>query len=127
MKLEKMCISGLNNIYLISSVKKEFVKITTETWNESPPWREYQKRLLGDLAVLESEKEKAVKLKHFEKLSGYDSLYCIRHPESSKNERIIYTFYEGNVVLLKAFQEKTDGDYKKAIATALERLKWLNS
>ncbi len=91
-----------------------------------PPWKRYQKKLIEDLAVLELEKEKAVDLPQFEKLAGNDRLYCIRHPESKKNVRVIYVIEEGAIILLTAFLEKNRGDYKRAVNTALERLKWLD-
>ena len=84
--------------------------------------------MIQDLAVLDIEKECAIDLPQFEKLSGENELYSIRHPESKKNVRIIYTIAEGAVViLLVAFLEKNDGDYQKAINAAKKRLKWLNS
>ena len=61
-------------------------------------------------------------------MSGEEDLYSIRHPESKKNFRVIYTIYEGNIIiLLIAFLEKNDGDYKKAIRVAKKRLEWLNN
>ena len=72
------------------------------------------------------EKEKAIDLPQFEKLAGNDRLYCIRHPESKKNVRVIYVIEEGAIILLTAFLEKNRGDYKRAVDTALERLKWLD-
>lgn len=41
MELEKICITGINNTYAISSVKKEFRKAVDETWKEEPPWKRY--------------------------------------------------------------------------------------
>ena len=42
-----------------------------------------------------------------------------------KNVRVIYVIEEGAIILLTAFLEKNRGDYKRAVDTALERLKWL--
>lgn len=56
-----------------------------------------------------------------------EKLYSIRHPETPKNVRVIYTIVEGVVILLGAFLEKNDGDYQKAINTAKKRLKWLEN
>ena len=39
-------------------------------------------------AVLEQEKDRAIDLPQFEKLTGFDKLYSIRHPESRKNVRV---------------------------------------
>ncbi len=77
--------------------------------------------------MLEQEKERAIDLPQFEKLTGVDRLYSIRHPESKKNVRIIYIIEEGAVILLTAFLEKNTGDYQRAIKTALQRIKWLDS
>ena len=127
MELEKLRIEGINNTYTISSVKKEFLKAVDEPWKDSPPWLRYQKKLIADLAVLEDELEHAIDLPQYEKLSGCDGLYSIRHPETKKNVRVIYTIYEGAVILLVAFLEKNDSDYQRAIRTANARLKWLKS
>lgn len=127
MELEKICITGINNTYAISSVKKEFRKAVDETWKEEPLWKRYQQKLIEDLAVLEQEREGAVDLQQFEKLNGVDRLYSIRHPESKKNVRLIYTIEAGAIILLVAFLEKNSGDYQRAINTAQKRLKWLES
>ena len=127
MELEKIRIEGINDTYAISSLKKEFRKAVDEPWKEKEPWERYQKKLIQDLTVLEKEKESAIDLQQFEKLNGVDRLYSIRHPESRKNVRIIYTIDEDVIILLTAFLEKNSGDYKRAIDTAKKRLKWLDS
>lgn len=128
MELEKINLNGLNNIYALSVVQKEFRKAVNEQWKENPPWQRYQKKLIQDLAVLDIEKEQAIDLPQYEKLSGEDKLYSIRHPETKKNVRIIYTIVDGAIViLLVAFLEKNDGDYQNAINVAKQRLKWLDS
>lgn len=126
-ELEKICITGINSTYAISNVKKEFRKAVDELWKEVPPWKRYQQKLIEDLAVLEQEKERAIDLQQFEKLNGVDRLYSIRHPESKKNVRVIYTIEAGIIILLVAFLEKNSGDYQRVIKTAQNRLKWLES
>ena len=74
MELEQLLIEGLEKIYAISSVKKEFRKAVDEAWREKSPWQRYQKKLIADLAVLEQEKERAIDLPQFEKLAGIDGL-----------------------------------------------------
>ncbi len=124
MEIEKINIVGLRDIYALSVVKKEFRKAVDESWKENPPWQRYQKKLIQDLAVLDMEKERAIDLPQYEKLSGEERLYSIRHPETKKNVRIIYTVVKGSVViLLVAFLEKNDGDYQKAIEVAKKRLR----
>lgn len=124
MEIEKINIVGLRDIYALSVVKKEFRKAVDESWKENPPWQRYQKKLIQDLAVLDMEKERAIDLPQYEKLSGEERLYSIRHPETKKNVRIIYTVVKGSVViLLVAFLEKSDGDYQKAIEVAKKRLR----
>ena len=127
MDLEKICIPGIDNTYAISNVKKEFRKAVDEPWKETPPWKRYQQKLIEDLAVLEQEKERAVDLQQFEKLNGVERLYSIRHPESKKNVRVIYTIENDVVILVTAFLEKNAGDYQRAIATAKKRLQLLDS
>lgn len=106
MELEKIDINGLNNTYAISNVKKEFRKAVDEPWKEKPPWKRYQKKLIEDLAVLEQEKERAIDLPQFEKLTGVDKLYCISRPKTKKNVRVIYVIEEGTIILLITFLEK---------------------
>lgn len=127
MYLEKIIINGLDDIYIISNVRKEFEKAVNEAWKEKPPWERFQKKLIADLAVLSELKERAIDLQQFEKLSGEKELYSIRHPETKKNIRVVYTIDEHQIILLTAFLEKNDGDYLRAIRTARKRLEWLNS
>ena len=128
MELEKIDINGLNDIYALSVVRKEFTKAVSEQWKNNPPWQRYQKKLMQDLAVLDIEKERAIDMPQYEKLSGEKELYSIRHPESKKNVRVIYTLVEDSVViLLVAFLEKNDGDYQNAINLAKKRLQWIKN
>ena len=106
MELEKLSIEGLDKTYAISNVKKEFMKAVNEPWTFMPPWKRYQEKLIEDLAVLEQEMERAIDLPQFEKLVRTSGLYCIRHPESKKNIRVIYMIEEGAIILLTAFWEK---------------------
>jgi mRNA-degrading endonuclease RelE of RelBE toxin-antitoxin system len=125
LELEKIEINGIDNVYVLSVVKKEFRKAVDESWKDNPPWQRYQKKLIQDLSVLDMEKERAIDLAQFEKLAGEDNLYSIRHPESKKNLRILYTIVDGAVILLIAFLEKNDGDYQNAITTAKNRINFL--
>lgn len=125
MELEKIRITGIENTYAISALKKEFRKAVDEPWREIPPWLRYQRKLIEDLAVLEQEKERAIDLPQFEKLNGGGDIYSIRHPESRKNVRVLYCIFEGSIILLTAFLEKNEGDYQRGIAVANKRLKWL--
>ncbi len=125
MELEKIYSDETSDIYAISAVRREFRKAVGEDWREKPPWKRYQKKLLEDLAVLSRVAERAIELPQFEKLVGEADLYSIRHPESKKNPRVIYTRMRGVVILLVAFLEKNDGDYQRAIKTAKIRLTWL--
>lgn len=128
MRLEKLDMEGLNDVYALDVIRKEFTKAVSECWKEESPWQRYQKKLIQDLAVLDEEKEGAIDLPQYEKLSGEDNLYCIRHPETKKNVRVMYTIVEeGFVILLTAFLEKNAGDYQRAIRVAKARMKWLES
>ena len=128
MELKKIDINGLNDIYAVDVFEKEFKKAVDESWKSDPPWKRYQTKLIKNLVVLDTEKEQAVRLKQFEKLSGTEELYSIRYPEANKNFRVIYTVYEENfIILLTAFQEKNDGDYRRAVAVAEKRLRQLEN
>ena len=120
-------MEGSDNIFAVSNLKKEFQSAVNEQWKTKPPWKRYQKKLIADLVVLSQEKERAVDLANFEKLRDTDRLYSIRHPKSKKNIRVIYTVDEGAIILLVAFLEKNDGDYKRAINVAERRFKLLES
>ena len=107
MELQKLDINGLNNVYTLSVVKKEFEKSVNEKWKNQPPMKRYQEKLLANLAVLDVEKEKAIELPQYEKLVGEEKLYSIRHPRTGKNVRVLYTIVEGSIIiLLVAFLEK---------------------
>ena len=128
MELKKIDINDLNDIYAVDVFEKEFKKAVDESWKSDPPWKRYQTKLIKNLVVLDTEKEQAVRLKQFEKLSGTEELYSIRYPETNKNFRVIYTVYEENfIILLAAFQEKNDGDYRRAVAVAEIRLRQLEN
>lgn len=125
MEIEKISLEGLEKIYAVSTIRKEFQKAVNEIWKDKKPYERYQKKLMGDLAILDDQKERAIKLASFERLSGEKYIYSIRHPESEKNIRILYTIFENNVILLYAFLEKNDGDYQRAIRVARDRIKKL--
>lgn len=127
MELVQLTFDEIENVYAVSSVIKEFEKAADESWGENPPWKRFQKKLIGDLAVLSEEGERAIGLHQFERLSGEKDIYSIRHPETTKNVRVLYTLRGGNVILLVAFLEKCEGDYRKAIKMAKNRIAWLNS
>ncbi|WP_022766637.1 type II toxin-antitoxin system RelE/ParE family toxin [Butyrivibrio sp. XPD2006] len=125
MTLEHIGIEGLSDIYIISNVKKEFEKAVDEIWKRNPPWKRYHGKMIQDLAVLQCQKEKAIDLECFEKIK--DDIYSIRHPETRKNVRVLYTITDnGEVILLTVFLEKNDNDYNIAIKRAEYRLRWLN-
>ena len=128
MELESIGIDGLSDIYMISNVRKEFTKAVNEKWAKDPPWKRYQQKLIGDLKVLQNDKEKAIDLESFEKINGENDLYSIRHPEAKKNIRILYTITDDReIILLTAFLENNAYDYKLAIDRAKKRLRWLYS
>lgn len=127
MELLKLDINGLSDVYAIDVVKKEFCKAASEKWSARPPWLRYQQKLMEDLAILDNLKHNAIGLMGFEKLTGENELYSIRHPKTPKNLRILFTFYGNSVILLTAFLEKGENDYQRAIDRARERLKWLKA
>lgn len=126
MALEKISISGISDVYAVSAIKKEYKKAVNQPWKNSDPYPEYQKKLLADLAVLDIEKEKAIDLAAFEKLTNEKDLYSIHRPNSRKNVRIIYTIIDRKIIiLLTVFLEKNKSDYQNAISVAKNRLKQL--
>lgn len=125
-ELVKIDVKGLENTYAVSVFEKEFLKAVNEPWLDEEPFKRYQKKLIEDLTVLEMEKEKAIDMPQYEKITGEMDLYSIRHPESRKNIRVIYTIYEEAIIILTAFLEKNSGDYRKAIRLAKRRLKELD-
>ncbi len=127
MKLVKIDINKLEDIYSLDCFEKEFRKAIGEIWKQNPPFLRYQKKLLIDLAVLDDQKENAVKLPEFERLTDEIGLFSIRHPHSNINMRVIYTIEEGFVILITVFIEKNRSDYNKAIKISRKRRKWIIS
>lgn len=124
--MEVIQLSKFNRIYMLDVVKKEFEKICSELWKKDPPYLKYQDRLIGDLMILDKEGKSAVKLANFEKLVNTNcDLYSINHKHKDKNMRYLYAFYEENIILLTAFNEKDKSDYDKGIKRAKARYKWL--
>ena len=64
------------------------------------------------MSVLDDQKENAVKLPEFERLTDEIGLFSIRHPHSNINMRVIYTIEEGFVILITVFIEKNRSDYR---------------
>ena len=127
MKLVKIDINKLEDIYSLDCFEKEFRKAIGEIWKQNPPFLRYQKKLLIDLSVLDDQKENAVKLPEFERLTDEIGLFSIRHPHSNINMRVIYTIEEGFVILITVFIEKNRSDYNKAIKISRKRRKWIIS
>ena len=127
MKIVKIDINKLEDIYSLDCFEKEFRKAIGEIWKQNPPFLRYQKKLLIDLAVLDDQKENAVKLPEFERLTDEIGLFSIRHPHSNINMRVIYTIEEGFVILITVFIEKNRSDYNKAIKISRKRRKWIIS
>ena len=60
--------------------------------------------------------KKKTPLLQYEKLTGEERLYSIRHPNTKKNVRVLYTIVNGTyIILLHAFLEKSSNDYKKQL------------
>ena len=52
MELEKIDITGIEDTYMLSVLKKEIRKAVEEQWKADPPWKRYQKKLIEDLASI---------------------------------------------------------------------------
>ncbi len=122
MELHNIDIYGSDNIYAVPMLEKEFSNAVNEAWKNKPPWKRYQKKLIEDLSVLSVELEGAIRLPQYEKLTGEKYLYSIRHPKTKKNVRVLYTIVDGDIILLHAFLEKNDSDYRRGINLSIKRL-----
>ena len=120
MKLLKL--NGFSRIYVVDCFQKEFTVAVSELWRKNEPFMRYQKKLMQDLAVLDDQGERAIRLPQFEALSQVKyRMYSIRHPETKKNVRVIYVIADGAIVLLTAFLEKNESDYTSGINRAGKR------
>ena len=57
MELHELEIYGIDNVYAVPMLEKEFSRAVNEAWKNEPPWKRYQKKLIENLAVLSEEKE----------------------------------------------------------------------
>ncbi len=129
MELHRIVFDGyeqLDNIYSVPMLEKEFSEAVNEYWLLSPPWKRYQRKLVENLVVLGAYLEGATQLLQFEKLINNPPLYSIRHPNTPKNVRVIYSIEDNCIILLHAFLEKNSSDYKRGINIAKHRLNELN-
>ncbi len=72
------------------------------------------KKYISLLETIRKQRKEVITLPYFEKLKGTRSmdLYCLRLVKKSPNIRIIFTFIGSYVVLLTAFEEREESDYK---------------
>ena len=120
MKYESEKTANFNKIYELDCFQKEFIKATDNELR-------YKKWLARKLAILDEKGSKAVILEEFEHLE-YDKtdLYSIRYPKSKNNPRVIYFLIEDdNVILVTAFKEKSNKDYRQGIERAVKRYKMM--
>jgi phage-related protein len=125
MKLVKNSL--FDHVYEVDCFEKEFRKTTNEKLRSTEPYERYQKWLIRSLARLEEMGREALNLQEFECLSVTSpKIYSIRYPNSKKNPRILYVYYEKNtIILLGAFQENNASDYERNIKIAQKRWKQL--
>ena len=125
--MELIKLISYSRIYSVDCFQKEFSDAVSEIWRRKEPFLRYQKKLMQDLAVLDDQGEKAIRLPQFEQLSDTKyRMYSIRHPKTKKNVRVIYVIEDGAIVLLTAFLEKNDSDYPNGISRAEKRYGLLN-
>ncbi len=90
-------------------------------------YQEYERYLLECLITLERSNTR-LNEEPFEHLSidNYD-IYRIKSKSKKKNTRVLYIYVpddeQDNIVLLCAFQEQNNSDYKNNIAKAKKRIK----
>ena len=112
-----------NRIYYTSAFFDEFNKIVHEKNGKG----QYNKWLKRDLLNLDGRGLACLKMKDFEALKETEpKLYCIRYTQSKKNPRVIFFCKDGeHYYLLHCFLERKTSDYKEAIKTAYERIKFI--
>jgi phage-related protein len=112
-------VSNLKAQIAAINIGEAFAKFDVQT-------KEHVERIQRSLKSLDIEKEKAIDLAAFEKLTNEKDLYSIHRPNSRKNVRIIYTIIDRKIIiLLTVFLEKNKSDYQNAISVAKNRLKQL--
>lgn len=74
-------MKGLENIYAVSVFEKEFLKAVNEPWLDEEPFKRYQKKLIEDLTVLETEKEKVtdIQKRRVYERQGHKCPFCVKN------------------------------------------------
>ncbi|MBR6408428.1 MAG: hypothetical protein IKS19_07620 [Clostridia bacterium] len=124
--MELLKVSGFEHIHQVDDFKKLFEQATSEKDADG----RYHRWLRQKLFILDNLGMEALKLEGFEPLSDTDpKLFSIRYPHSRVNPRIIYIYADkSEIYLLYAFKESSktaNSDYRAAIKTASNRLKYL--
>lgn len=119
--MELLRMPGHDKVYYFDCFPKEFKEAT----NGEDRYRQW---LARSLYILESKGKGAIILNQFEMLStGSVQLYSIRYPKSKLNPRVIYFYLEDdNIILVTAFKEKSNSDYKRGIRRAEERYTYIS-
>ena len=109
-------LTGFESIYAIDDFQKEYAKLFGKSIAQR---KEYYKKLLVNLGILDKLKLDALEMQQFEPLSNEDGVYSIRHV-SKVNPRVIFTMVtsDGLIILLTCAKEKSTSDYTRAIKKA---------
>lgn len=121
--MELIQLKEYNNIYAVAPFREEFKDLFGKSQNE---YKVCQQKLAVNLRILDQiGLQQALTYPQFEKLEN-EGLYSIRYV-SKNNPRVIFAHISeyGRIILLTAFKEKRDSDYRKALKKAKDRMKEL--
>lgn len=107
---------GYDNIFYVDKFADELKSLIKDDPN-------YGRWLNKRLSILNVGAKEATDGDRFEQLKNED-LYSIRRPHSQQNQRVIYYIIDedNTVILLSAFKEQNNSDYKKFIKLSNNRI-----
>lgn len=116
-------VPGYKNIYEVERFEDEFSRLIKDSGEKI----RYHNWLDRSLMSLDEMGQKAITQMHFEFICGYgEDIYSIRYPNSKKNPRVIFFFFEdSSPILLTSFLEKSPSDYCRGCRRAVTRVKAL--
>ncbi len=114
-------LPNLKRVFSVPQIDKELEKLFGKSKKDLYDFIEY---MLAQFQILEWADRRLDK-KPFEHLRNCNAdLYRLRSPSNSKNVRILYYYREDEtIVLLCAFEERSNVDYQNNIKFAISRIK----
>ena len=119
------------SVYEADTFEEEFLSLVNEAKTDKEPYPRFQKWLITKLEKLAMLKENAIILEEFEDLHETEIIddeeyhfYSIRQ-KSKINQRIIYTIYKGEIIILLCSFKEQKGvqEYRRAIKRAKDMIK----